>query len=84
MNFDPIVLAMVSAIVVFDEASPSEMDPDLAVRGQEIVGSYLSELSPEDAAEFRQILSRLADERSPDDPALAGYLKQLADGLARQ
>lgn len=84
MNFDPIIVAMVSAIQMLDHARPDEVDPDFAVQAQQIMGDYLSELSPEDVPEFRRIVSRIADERSSGDPVIADYLRRLADGLASQ
>ncbi|GAA4561461.1 hypothetical protein GCM10023176_00080 [Micromonospora coerulea] len=84
MNFDPIIVAMVSAIQMLDHASPDEVDPDFAVQVQQIMGDYLSELSPKDVPEFRRIVSRIADERSSGDPVIADYLRRLADGLASQ
>ncbi|MGW0218457.1 hypothetical protein ACWDXH_29100 [Micromonospora chokoriensis] len=82
MNFDPIIVAMVAAIQMFDQASSDEVDPDFAVKVQEVMGYYLSELSLEDVPEFRRIVSRIADERSSGDPVIADYLGRLADGLA--
>jgi hypothetical protein len=40
MNVEPIVLAMVSAMMLLDDTSPEEIDPDVAVRGQENMGYY--------------------------------------------
>lgn len=57
MNFDPVVVAMVAAIQMLDQAGSDEVEPDFAVHVQQVIGVYLSELTREDAVEFCQILS---------------------------
>lgn len=82
MNFDPVIVAMVSAIQMLDHATEAEVDPSFAVEVQQIMGDYLDELSSNDVSEFRQILIRIAAERSAGDPLVAEYLQRLADGYA--
>jgi hypothetical protein len=84
VNFDPIVVAMMTAIQMLDHATPDEVDPDFAVCVQQMMGDYLDELSRDDVAEFRGVLTRIAEERSADDPVIAGYLRRLSDGMASQ
>ncbi|GIH09933.1 hypothetical protein Rhe02_80000 [Rhizocola hellebori] len=81
MNFDPVIVAMISAIQMLDQATEEEAAPSFAVEVQQVMGDYLDELSGDDAREFREILLRIADERSSGDPLISQYLRRLADGL---
>jgi hypothetical protein len=82
MNFDPVIVAMISAIQMLDHATEAEADPSFAVEVQQIMGDYLSELTDDDVREFREILLRIAGERSSGDPLISQYLRRLADGYA--
>jgi len=84
VNFDPIIVAMMSAIQMLDNVSGKEVDPNFVVRVQEIMGDYLSELSGDDEREFREILLRIANERSSEDPLLSAYIQRLATGMRRE
>jgi hypothetical protein len=84
MNFDPIIVALVSVIEMLDHANEEEVDPDFAVKIQEFIAFYLNEISADDVREFREILLRIARERSSGDPVLAEYLQRLASGYARK
>ncbi|WP_155373699.1 hypothetical protein [Catellatospora vulcania] len=82
MNFDPVIVAMISAIQMLDHATEEEADPSFVVEVQQIMGDYLDELTSDDVREFREILLRIADERSSGDPLISQYLRRLADGYA--
>ncbi|MET7424694.1 hypothetical protein [Dactylosporangium sp. NPDC005555] len=82
MNVDPVVVAVLAAFQMLDDASEDQVDPRFAVRAQQAIGAYLDELSSEDVAEFRRILSRIAGERAETDPVIARYARMLAAGLA--
>ena len=82
MNFNPVVIAMMSTIQMLDRATGEEVDPSFAVKVQEVIGDYLGELSGDDKREFREILLRIAGERSASDPLLSEYIQRLAEGYA--
>ncbi len=81
MNVEPIVLAMVSAMMLLDDTSAEEIDPDVAVRGQENMGYYLNLLSEGDRTAFREVLERIADAHAAQDPALASYIRGIPFSL---
>lgn len=84
MNFDPIIVAMISVIEILNNANEEEVDPDFSVKIQETIAFHLDGLSSDDVREFRDILLRIASERSQEDPAIAEYLQRLADGYTRE
>jgi hypothetical protein len=67
MNSTPLVRAVVEALMFFEHAADDEIDPDVAVRGIEVISHELEALSPADRAEFRhsqRSATHLRDEAS--------------------
>lgn len=60
MNIDPIIVAMASCVQMLDTSHPDEVDPDFAVKVQEVMGEYLLELPASDEPELRATLLRIA------------------------
>ncbi|XVV16965.1 hypothetical protein ACQP2X_22095 [Actinoplanes sp. CA-131856] len=82
MNVDPIILAMVSCVLMLDTAEPDDVDPDFAVRVQEVMGEYLAEIPQSDEPELRATLLRLAEEVSGREPDMAKHLTRWARNLS--
>jgi hypothetical protein len=82
MNYDPVIVAMVSCIQMLDDAEPDEVEPSFAVKVQQVMGEYLQEIPHTDEPEFRRALLRIADERSQGEAVIAKYLRRWASGLS--
>lgn len=81
MNFDPIIMAMVSCVQMLDAADPDEVDSNFAVTIQEVMGEYLAAIPRSDEPELRTILLRMAAESSVREPAMAEHLTRWAGNL---
>ncbi|MDX3387756.1 hypothetical protein PV682_40880 [Streptomyces niveiscabiei] len=81
MNFDPIIMAMVSCIDMLDAAEPDEVEPEYAVKVQQAMGEYLQEIPQSDESELRAMLLRIADDASEGEPTITRYLRQWAGNL---
>lgn len=66
---------------MLDDARPEEIDPDVAVRGQENMGDYLDRLSGPDREEFRSNLTELARKLDVSDPAVAKFVRRIPFSL---
>ncbi len=75
MNVEPLVNAVVAAMMVLEESEPEQVDPDTAVRGLENIGYELLKLSGDDRLEFMQLLERMA--RAVDDDRTARFMRAL-------
>lgn len=53
MDSTPLVRAIVEALMFLEHATDDEIDPDVAVRGMEVISHELDALSKVDRAEFR-------------------------------
>jgi hypothetical protein len=60
MNPEPLVRAIVAAMMLMEECGPEEIDPDTAVRGLENMGHEILQLSGDDRAEFLDLIERMA------------------------
>jgi hypothetical protein len=83
VNIDPIIVAMASCVQMLDTSHPDEVDPDFAVKVQEVMGEYLLELPASDEPELRATLLRIAADRAESDPTIAEQLRMWADNLHR-
>jgi hypothetical protein len=81
VNYDPIIVAMISCIQMLDDAESDEVDPSFAVKIQQVMGTYLREIPRTEEPELRRILERIAYERSDGDPVIAEYLRRWASAL---
>lgn len=78
----PLCLAVIDALLLLESASPEEIDPDVAVRGMENIGSSLMKLDDDDQRSLRLDFQRIADQ-SHDD-VYASFVRAVSDmvGLA--
>jgi hypothetical protein len=60
MNPEPLVRAIVAAMMLMEECGPDEIDPDTAVRGLENMGHEILQLSGPDRAEFLELIEHMA------------------------
>jgi hypothetical protein len=60
MNPEPLVRAIVAAMMLMEECGPDEIDPDTAVRGLENMGYEILQLSGDDRGEFLELIERMA------------------------
>jgi hypothetical protein len=67
MDPEPLVKAVISAMMLMEQCGPDEIDPDTAVHGLENIGHELLQLSENDRSEFLDLLERLATSAS-DEP----------------
>jgi hypothetical protein len=69
MNTEPLVGAIITAMMLLEESEPEQVDPDTAVRGLEHMGAELMRLTGDDRTEFLTLLERLADEAGDEHTA---------------
>lgn len=81
MNFDPVIMAMVSCVQMLDTAESEEVEPSFAVKVQEVMGEYLAEIPRSDEPELRAMLLRIAEDVSVREPAIAKHLTRWARNL---
>jgi hypothetical protein len=65
MNPEPLVKAIISAMLLMEHCDSEEIDPDTAVRGLENIAYELLQLTGNDRAEFLAVPDRVADS-TPD------------------
>lgn len=75
MDIEPLVRAVVGVFRFFEDSGADEIDPDAAVRGEEIIGDELNSLSDADRVEFRRVLAEIA--ASSSDPHYAAFVRKL-------
>ncbi len=78
----PLCMAIVDALLVFETSASNEVDPDVAVRAMENIGSSLQQLDQEDQRELRHLLYGIA-ERAADVP-YGEFVKSVPDMLGLQ
>jgi hypothetical protein len=57
---EPLVKAIISAMLLMEHSDPGEIDPDTAVRGLENMAHELLQLTGNDRAEFLAVLDSIA------------------------
>jgi hypothetical protein len=75
---------MASCVQMLDTSHPDEVDPDFAVKVQEVMGEYLRELPASDELELHATLLRIAADRAESDPTIAEHLRMWAENLHRR
>jgi hypothetical protein len=75
MNAEPLIRAIVAAMMLLEESEPDEVDPDTAVRGLESMGYELLKLTQAERLEFMQLLDRVASVES--DPHSAEFIRRV-------
>ncbi|MEV0682008.1 hypothetical protein AB0I60_36345 [Actinosynnema sp. NPDC050436] len=75
MNPEPLVKAIVAAMMLLEECGPDEVDPDTAVRGLEHMGYELLRFTERERVEFFGLLERMASAET--DQRTAEYLRRI-------
>jgi hypothetical protein len=75
MDSEPLVRAIIAALMVFENATDSEIDPDVAVRGMESITGEISGLEDDDRAELLQMISRIGS--SEGDSSIGNFARGL-------
>lgn len=79
MNPEPLVRAIIAALMLMEQCGPEEINPDTAVRGLENMGHELLQLSASDRSEFLALLERLAG--SATDEPTAKFIRSVPFSL---
>jgi len=75
VNPEPLVNAVIAAMMLLEECGPDEIDPDTAVRGLENMGHELLKLTGDDRTEFLALLERMAE--AADDPRTERFIRSI-------
>ncbi|MGD0066930.1 MAG: hypothetical protein ABSB76_26225 [Streptosporangiaceae bacterium] len=67
MNPEPLVKAIISAMLLLEHGGSEQINPDTALRGLEDIAYQLLQLTENDRAELLTVLERVAD-ATPDKP----------------
>ena len=78
-NTTALTRAIVEALVLLEDSSVDEIDPDLAIRGMENITAHLVELSEPDQRALREELAGIASSSSSD--SYAAFVSTLADSI---
>ena len=84
MNPEPLVRAIVAAMMLMEQCGPDEIDPDTAVRGLENMGYEILQLSGNDREEFINLIERMArdsDSRTAEFMRSRPFSIGMVDGL---
>lgn len=84
MNPEPLVRAIVAAMMLMEECGPEEIDPDTAVRGLENMGYEILQLSRDDRDELLELIERMArdsDSHTADFLRAVPFSIGMVDGL---
>jgi len=79
MNPIPVCKALVDALIAFEHSSPSEMDPEFAIRTMEHLTSSLLELDPSGQRELRNTFLEIAS--TSHDVPYGDFVKSVPDML---
>lgn len=60
-NNVPLCIALIDALLVFETSTADQLDPDIALRAMENIGSSLQELDLEDQCELRHLLYSISE-----------------------
>lgn len=61
MELEPLLKALLAALMLLENSDDSEIDPDVAVAGMEAIAAELHQLSRHDVAELVAAVMRIAD-----------------------
>lgn len=75
MNSDPLIKALIAAMMMLEESGTDEVNPDTAVQALENMGYELMKLTGDDRDEFLRSIHRLASTAS--DPHDAEFIRKL-------
>lgn len=75
MKSEPLIKAIIAAMMLLEESGPDEVDPDTAVRGLESIGYELLQLTGSDRSEFLELVERMASESA--DSHASEFLRSL-------
>ena len=75
MNAEPLVGAIISAMMLLEESDSDQVDPDTAVRGLEHMAAELLRLTGADRSEFLAVLEHLAE--ATEDAHAARFIRAL-------
>jgi hypothetical protein len=75
MPQEPLVRAIVAALVLLEESGQDEIDRDTAVRGMENIAHELLALRREDRAEFIALIEQIADAET--DVSYANFIRNI-------
>lgn len=78
----PLCIAIIDALLVFETSAADEVDPDVAVRAMENMGSSLQKLDDEDQRELRCLFYAIA-ERSAET-GYGEFVRSVPDMLGLQ
>jgi hypothetical protein len=65
MNIRPLLEAIVAALLLLEDTSDEDLDPDVAVRGMEEIAHSLNQLSVEDRSTVRRMFEKIAISQGP-------------------
>lgn len=75
MDPEPLVRAVVAAMMLLEESADDEIDPDTAVRGMENIAYELMKIPESSRREFLDLLNRTADSES--DSHAAEFIRKI-------
>lgn len=75
MNTEPLIKAVVAAILLLENSGSEEIDPDTAAQGLEAIGHELLQLSSEDRSYFVNAIDEIASQE--DNPAASQSIKSI-------
>ncbi|WP_162952041.1 hypothetical protein [Streptomyces griseorubiginosus] len=75
MNEEPLIKAVVAAMLLLEQCGPDEVDPDTAVRGLENIGYELLKFTEVERVEFMNLIERVASSES--DPHVAEFTRNV-------
>lgn len=78
-NLNPIIRALIDALLLLEFAGSSEINPDTAVRGMENIASSLLALEVSDQIQLRNKFDELADDEH--DQVFERFIRSLPDML---
>jgi len=79
LNPEPLVRAIIGAMMLMEHSGPEEIDPDTAVRGLDNMGHELLRLPESDRSAFLALLERLA--ASAADEPTARFIRSVPFSL---
>ena len=81
-DYQPLIRALIDAVLLLETAGPKEIDPDTAVRGMENIASSLLTLNKSDQRALREELLQIAE--GEEDEAYRKFVRSMPDmiGLA--
>jgi hypothetical protein len=78
-DYQPLIRALIDAVLLLETAGPKEIDPDTAVRGMENIASSLLTLDKSDQQALRDELLQIAE--AEEDEAYRKFVRSMPDML---